>query len=247
MLMEDFKIYPAIDLRKGMVVRLLRGDPALQTTYGDDPAEVAHSWLSCGAKWLHVINLDGAFGEQDSKNLLGLQQILKVVKSARTSVQVQFGGGLRSLDDIEYALEIGVNRAILGTVAIEHPDLLEKALQIHGSQCIALAIDAKDNRVAVRGWTRETTIDPIALGKQFHKMGLRTAIFTNINQDGSGAGVDLKSSKEIASATGLSVLAAGGVASIEDVRRVREAGLSGVIIGRALYDGTINLLEALSC
>jgi phosphoribosylformimino-5-aminoimidazole carboxamide ribotide isomerase len=136
---------------------------------------------------------------------------------------------------------------ILGTVAIENPDLLEKAINTYGQHCIVLAIDAKENQVAVRGWTKETTIDPVSLGKRFYKMGLRTAIFTNINQDGSGEGVDFDNTKIIASATGLSMIAAGGVASLEDIRRVREAGLSGVIIGRALYDGTISLKEALAC
>ena len=245
--MGEFTVYPAIDLRAGKVVRLLRGDPTYQTTYGDDPAEVARQWLACGASWLHVINLDGAFGETDSKNLTALQDIMNAVKSISSSVQVQVGGGLRSLEEIKNTLSTGVSRVILGTIAIENPDLLENALQHYSNRAIVLAIDARDNQIAIRGWTKETATDPISLGKQFYKMGLRTAIYTNIQRDGSGDGVDIDSTKEIASATGLSMIAAGGVASLEDVRRVRDAGLSGVIIGRALYDGTIDLKEALTC
>ena len=245
--MGEFKVYPAIDLRAGKVVRLLRGDPTYQTTYGDDPAEVARQWLACGASWLHVINLDGAFGETDSKNLTALQDIMNAVKSISSSVQVQVGGGLRSLEEIKNTLSTGVSRVILGTIAIENPDLLENALQHFSDRAIVLAIDARDNQIAIRGWTKETATDPISLGKRFYKMGLRTAIYTNIQRDGSGDGVDIDSTKEIASATGLSMIAAGGVASLEDVRRVRDAGLSGVIIGRALYDGTIDLKEALTC
>jgi len=247
MLMGEFTVYPAIDLRAGKVVRLLRGDPTYQTTYAQDPAEVARRWLACGTTWLHVVNLDGAFGDQDPKNLTALQEIMNAVKTISPSVQVQFGGGLRSLGEIECALSTGVSRVILGTVAIENPDLLDNALQRYSNRAIVLAIDARDNQIAIRGWTKETTIDPISLGKQFYTMGLRTAIFTNINRDGSGDGVDLDNTKEIASATGLSMIAAGGVASLEDVRRVRAARLGGVIIGRALYDGTIDLKEALTC
>lgn len=245
--MSEFMIYPAIDLRAGKVVRLLRGDPTYQTTYAQDPSEVARRWLECGAAWLHVINLDGAFGEQDSKNLTALQEVINTVKSTSPSAQVQFGGGLRSLGEIDRALSTGVSRVILGTVAIENPDLMENALQRYSSQAITMAIDARGNQIAIRGWTKETTTDPTSLGKRFYKMGLRTAIFTNINRDGSGEGVDLDNTKEIASATGLSMIAAGGVASLQDVLRVKEAGLSGLIIGRALYDGTIVLEEALTC
>ena len=245
--MRDFTIYPAIDLRAGKVVRLLRGDPAQQTTYGEDPAEVARHWLASGATWLHVVNLDGALGEPDLNNFAALKDIVYAVKSTSPAAQIQFGGGLRSLDDIESALATGISRVILGTIAIEKPDLLENALDTFSNQCVVLAIDAKDNHVAVRGWTKGTTIDPISLGKQFYKMGLRTAIYTNINLDGSGEGVDIVTSKEIASITGLSIIASGGVASLDDVRHVKEAGLSGVIIGRAIYDGKFKLEEALTC
>ncbi|MCJ7660685.1 MAG: 1-(5-phosphoribosyl)-5-[(5-phosphoribosylamino)methylideneamino]imidazole-4-carboxamide isomerase [Anaerolineales bacterium] len=245
--MRDFTIYPAIDLRAGKVVRLLRGDPSSQTTYGDNPAKTARRWLAYGATWLHVINLDGAFSEPDLNNLAALKDIVNAVKSTSAAAQIQFGGGLRSLDTIENALSTGISRVILGTVAIEKTNLLENALRTFGNHCIVLAIDAKDNQVAVRGWTKRTAIDPISLGDQFYKMGLRTAIYTNINLDGSGEGVDIAASKEIASATGLSIIASGGVATLEDVRLVQQAGLAGVIIGRALYDGTINLQEALTC
>jgi len=245
--MQDFTVYPAIDLRAGKVVRLLRGDPAFQTTYGNDPAEIARRWFTSGASWIHVINLDGAFGEKGTKNSAALKEIVKAAKSSSPIPQVQFGGGLRSLEDIDQAITAGVSRVILGTIAIENPDLLEKALHLYGSDCVALAIDAKNNQVAVHGWTKQTKTDPISLGKRFYNLGLRTAIFTNIIRDGSGEGVDVTTTKRVAAATGLSMIASGGVASLEDILQVRKAGLSGVIIGRALYEGTIDLEEALTC
>lgn len=245
--MQDFTVYPAIDLRAGKVVRLLRGDPAFQTTYGDDPAEIAHRWLASGATWLHVINLDGAFGEQGTKNFAALQGIVNAAKSSSPTAQVQFGGGLRSQEDIDRALSAGIRRVILGTIAIENPGLLDKALYRYGDDCVALAIDAKNNQVAVRGWTIETATDPISLGNRFYQLGIRTAIYTNINRDGSGEGVDVATTRNLATTTGLSVIASGGVASLEDILQVRKAGLSGVIIGRALYEGTIKLEEALTC
>ena len=245
--MQDFTVYPAIDLRAGKVVRLLRGDPAFQTTYGNDPAEIAHRWLASGASWIHVINLDGAFGEKGTQNSAALKEIVNAAISSAPIAQVQFGGGLRSLEDIDQALSAGISRVILGTIAIENPDLLEKALHLYGNDCVALAIDAKNNQVAVHGWTKQTKTDPISLGKRFYNLGLRTAIFTNIIRDGSGEGVDFTTTKRVAAATGLSMIASGGVASLEDILQVRKAGLSGVIIGRALYEGTIDLEEALTC
>jgi phosphoribosylformimino-5-aminoimidazole carboxamide ribotide isomerase len=245
--MKDFIVYPAIDLRGGSVVRLSQGDPQRQTIYGRDPGEIARQWLSAGARWLHVVNLDGAFGDRDAANRAALTTILKVVIQAGSAEGVQFGGGLRSLADVETIIALGVRRAILGTAAIEAQDLVKEAVAHFGPDRIAVAIDARDNQVRVRGWTQRAQVDPITLGEQLCDLSVRNVIFTNIARDGVGTGVDVESTRRLAEATGLSVIASGGVASLEDVQAVRTAGLSGVIVGRALYEGKIDLEEALQC
>lgn len=245
--MDAFDVYPAIDLRSGLVVRLSQGDPARQTVYGDDPGAVARKWLAAGARWMHAVNLDGAFGDSDTLNRRALQSILQAAAAAGGERRVQFGGGLRSLDDVERAMDMGVSRVIMGTAAIEAPALVTEAIAHFGAQRVGVGIDARDNQVRVRGWTQAVSLDPIALGKELVGMGVDTVVFTNIARDGLGVGVDVAATRRLAQATGLSVIASGGVASLEDVRRVRDAGLSGVIIGRALYDGTMDLEEVLTC
>ncbi len=242
--MSPFTVYPAIDLRAGKVVRLVQGDPARQTVYDDNPAKIARQWLAAGASWLHVVNLDGAFGHQDTNNLQALNAILAAVAGRG---HVQFGGGLRSLDDIERVLSLEAGRVILGTAAIESPDMVAEAIARFGAEKIGVGIDARDHQVQVRGWVRAAGIDPITLGKELARLKVRTAVYTNIARDGVGSGVDVAASQRLAEETGLSVIAAGGVASLADVQRVREAGLSGVIIGRALYEGQVSLEEALQC
>ena len=245
--MSAFAVYPAIDLRSGLVVRLSQGDPARQTVYDDDPGAVAQKWFAAGARWLHVVNLDGAFGDADAGNRRALGSILEAADAAGGERRVQFGGGLRSLDDVEQAIAMGVSRVIMGTAAIETPELVTEAVAQFGARRVGVGVDARDNQVRVRGWTRAVSVDPVALGKTLVGMGVGTVVFTNIARDGVGTGVDVVATRHLAEATGLSVIASGGVASLEDVRRVRDAGLSGVIIGRALYDGTVDLEEVLSC
>jgi phosphoribosylformimino-5-aminoimidazole carboxamide ribotide isomerase len=240
--MNPFTVYPAIDLRAGAVVRLVRGNPAQQTVYGDDPAGVASRWLAAGATWLHVVDLDGALtgsthgldGEQEPDNLRALGEILA---TAAGRASVQFGGGLRALTDIERVLSLGVDRVILGTAAIESPELVAEAVAHFGAERVA----------KVRGWTRPADVDPITLGKRLVKLGVRTVVYTDISRDGVGSGVDVQGTRQLAEEIGLSVIASGGVASLGDIRQVRAAGLSGIIIGRALYQGAISLKEALVC
>mgnify|MGYP005842654611 FL=1 len=232
-------IYPAIDLRGGRVVRLKQGDPARLTTYSDDPVETARRWLEAGAAWLHVVNLDGAFGESEDVNLSALEAIL------RLGAQVQFGGGMRSLDAVARALDLGVSRAILGTMAVENPDQVAQALARFGAEKIAVGIDARDGLVRTRGWQASSGLPALDLALRIRTLGLRTVIFTDIRRDGLGGGLNLAATKELADASGLDVIASGGVHTLSDVRAVKEAGLAGVIIGRALYDGTIELGEAL--
>ena len=235
----SFTIYPAIDLRGGKVVRLKEGDPARMTAYSDDPVETGQRWSSAGASWLHVVNLDGAFGERDDVNRSALEAILKL------DSQVQFGGGLRSLAEIERALDLGVSRVVLGTVAIEQPAVVEAALKKFGSESIAVGIDARDGLVRVRGWQGASGVSAIDLVLQMRTLGLRTVIFTDVSRDGLGSGLNIPATRELADVSGLAVIASGGVHTLDDVIAARDANLSGVIIGRALYEGTIDLSEAL--
>ncbi|GAB4448622.1 MAG: 1-(5-phosphoribosyl)-5-[(5-phosphoribosylamino) methylideneamino]imidazole-4-carboxamide isomerase [Anaerolineales bacterium] len=232
-------VYPAIDLRGGRVVRLQQGDPARMTWYSDDPAGTARRWLEAGAEWLHVVNLEGAFGERDALNRQALEAILKC------GARVQFGGGMRSLKAVARALDLGVSRVVLGTAAVENPDMVAQALTRFGAEKIAVGIDARDGRVRTRGWQTDGGVRPLDLALHLRALSLRTVIFTDIRRDGLGSGLNLAATREIADAGGLEVIASGGVHTLADVRAVKEAGLAGVIIGRALYEGALDLREAL--
>ena len=236
----SFTVYPAIDLRGGKVVRLKEGDPARMTAYSDDPAETARRWLDAGATWLHVVNLDGAFGESDNANRAALESILKL------GARVQFGGGMRSLTAIEAALSLGVSRVVLGTIAIEQPDVVADALTRFGAERIAVGIDARDGLVRTRGWKDDSGVKATDLALQMRTLGLATVIFTDVSRDGLGSGLNIPSTRELAEVSGLDVIASGGVHTIEDVVAAKDAGLAGVIIGRALYDGTVDLKETIS-
>ena len=239
----SFTIYPAIDLRAGRVVRLKEGDPARMTAYSDDPAETARRWLHEGASWLHVVNLDGAFGEHDTANQQALLSILKVTNEFDT--QVQFGGGLRSLDSIAHALELGVSRVVLGTIAIEQPELIADALTRFGAERIAVGIDARDGLVRVRGWQDNSGISATDLALHMQTLGLYTVIFTDVRRDGLGSGLNIDATRVLAEVSGLDVIASGGVHTLEDVLAARDADLAGVIVGRAIYEGTLDLKIAL--
>jgi phosphoribosylformimino-5-aminoimidazole carboxamide ribotide isomerase len=239
----SFTVYPAIDLRAGKVVRLREGDPGRMTVYGDDPAQTARRWLSAGARWLHVVNLDGAFGESDNANRAALESVLQVAKEF--GARVQFGGGMRSKDNVEDVLALGVQRAVLGTAAVEQPEIVSEAVRTHGAERIAVAIDARDGLVRVRGWKDESGVSATDLALRMRTLGLRTVIFTDVSRDGLGSGLNISSTRELAWLSGLDVIASGGVHTIEDVRAAKDANLAGVIVGRALYEGTINLKDAL--
>ena len=251
--MIKITIYPAIDLRDSKVVRLAQGDLQRQTVYGSDPAGVARRWIEAGAQWLHIVNLSGAFtgsaargwdASEIEKNLTALQSILQEINN---QAKVQFGGGLRSLDDVEKVLAMGVTRAILGTVAVESPELITRAVERFGADRVGVSIDARDNVVRVRGWTAGSNLTPTMLGKALVKQGIRTVVYTDISRDGVGTGVNIPATRRLARKTGLLIIASGGVASLDDVIRARDANLDGIIIGRALYDGRIDLEEALRC
>jgi phosphoribosylformimino-5-aminoimidazole carboxamide ribotide isomerase len=239
----SFTIYPAIDLRAGKVVRLKEGDPARMTSYSDDPAATAMRWLQAGASWLHVVNLDGAFGERDSANLLALTSILQVAK--QWEAKVQFGGGMRSLDAMEAILSLGVSRVILGTIAVENPELVAAALTRFGTEQVAVGIDARDGLVRVRGWKDGSGISANDMARQMRTLGLQTIIFTDVSRDGLGSGLNIAATRQLADASGLDVIASGGVHTMDDVLAAQRAGLAGAIIGRALYENTVDLSEAI--
>lgn len=238
--MSPFTIFPAIDLRAGKIVRLAQGDPTRQTTYGDDPREQAEQFKAAGAAWIHVINLSGAFGEDANANLKALEAIISV------GLQVEFGGGIRDEETVRVPLEMGAARVFLGTAAIQNPALVDWAVAQYGPGRIAADIGVRDGAVMVKGWQESTPLTMLEAGARFRRQGLEWCVLTDVRRDGVGSGVDVSSAVELQNATGLQVVASGGVSTLEDVRRVREAGLAGVIIGRALYDGKLTLEAAIS-
>ncbi len=232
-----FTIFPAIDLRNGKVVRLAQGDPDRQTTYGDDPLFWAERWQFEGAEWLHVINLSGAFDEDPNANIVALKTILT------TGMKVEFGGGIREEENIRTALDLGVARVFLGTATVQNPELVDWAIAEYGPQRIAGDIGARDGQVMVKGWQQATPLTVLEVGHRLRDQGVAWCVFTDVKRDGVGTGVDVSSAVELQQATGLQIVGSGGVSTLEDVRRTREAGLAGVIIGRALYEGKLSIAE----
>jgi phosphoribosylformimino-5-aminoimidazole carboxamide ribotide isomerase len=235
---SSFTVFPAIDLRGGQVVRLKEGDPNRQTSYSPDPASTARRWISAGARWLHVVNLDGAFGEAGDANQQALRAILE--ETGPAGVAVQFGGGLRSLHAVQAALDLGVQRVVLGTVIVEQPQIMEASLARWGRERIAAGLDARDGLVQVRGWQSSTALQVGSLAASLEQAGLRWLIFTDIARDGLQTGLNLPATVALARQSGLDVIASGGVSRLEDARHAKQAGLSGVIVGRALYESSID-------
>ncbi|MBN1231327.1 MAG: 1-(5-phosphoribosyl)-5-[(5-phosphoribosylamino)methylideneamino]imidazole-4-carboxamide isomerase [Anaerolineales bacterium] len=241
---NEFIIYPAIDLRAGKVVRLSQGDPNAQKEYSNAPLEVAARWVSQGADWLHVVNLDGAFSEAQNGNL---NTIRDIVSQFSEKVKVQVGGGFRSLEDIREAVDYGVTRIVVGTAAIEIPDFTKQCLEVFNPESIAFGLDALNGVLKSRGWQKDTGIKIEDFASQLMDYGARTIIYTDISRDGMERGVDIINTQALLSQTGLRVIASGGVSSLEDIRKVKDAGLNGVIIGRALYEKHFTLEEAITC
>ncbi len=234
-------IFPAIDLRNGCVVRLQQGRADAETIYSDDPAQVAARWQSEGAEWLHVVNLDGAFGEIASANQRELTRILSGVW-----IPVQFGGGLRDIATIGAAFALGVARIVIGTAAIENPALVSDAIARFGAKRIVVGIDARDGMVATRGWREQSEISAIDLAKQMRERGVARIVYTDIVRDGMLRGIDADAMAELARTANVRVIASGGVAGLDDIVALRTYNeVEGVIVGQALYTGAINLREAI--
>jgi phosphoribosylformimino-5-aminoimidazole carboxamide ribotide isomerase len=233
-------IYPAIDMRGGKVVRLQEGDPDRQTTFSDDPVATAQRWIDQGAQWIHMVNLDGAF-DQANTNLGVLSAI------AALPVRVQFGGGLRSLADMGSAINAGAARIVLGTVAIQQPQLVDQALALYGTDRVCIGLDARDGKVTTHGWSQTNDISPIELGSIMAARGVTHALYTDVNNDGLLSGGSIDATIALGAATGLRVIASGGISSVEEIRRLNESGyVAGAIIGMALYQDKLELRDAIA-
>lgn len=232
-------VYPAIDLRGGKVVRLMEGDPNRQTIFSEDPIATAKNWVEQGAEWIHMVNLDGAFGNSNH-NLDILKQVTNL------NVNVQFGGGLRSLDDIETALSLGAKRVVIGTLAAKDPEKVSEAIEKFGTEQICVAMDAKNGFVTTEGWTENTTLTPVEFGRLMKKRGVEHALYTDVSRDGSMLGVNIHDTVALARNTELKVIASGGVSKMIEIAELTKSGVvAGVIIGMALYRDEIGLDEAL--
>jgi phosphoribosylformimino-5-aminoimidazole carboxamide ribotide isomerase len=241
MKINKFSIIPAIHLRNGEVVRFTKGDISQPTVFHTDPIACARQWIDEGAQWLQVVNLDAAFDEEARNNWELITQM------AGLDVNIQFGGGIRSLDDVDWAMKSGIERVILGTVAVEDPQVMAQAIARYGSDAIVLGIDADaSGEVKTHGWQAAGSVQATALAIQMRQLGVTTAVHTSIHRDGSMTGVDLETSIELARVSGLRIIVGGGIGSIKDLRECfNKDGIDGVIIGKALYNGEVNLRKAL--
>ncbi|SFR43268.1 1-(5-phosphoribosyl)-5-[(5-phosphoribosylamino)methylideneamino]imidazole-4-carboxamide isomerase [Litoreibacter janthinus] len=233
-------LYPAIDLKDGNCVRLYKGEMEQATVFNDNPAAQAMAFVNAGCEWLHLVDLNGAFAGEPV-NGAAVDAILE-----QTKVPAQLGGGIRDMATIERWLNKGLARVILGTVAVEDPDLVREAARAFPGQ-VAIGLDARNGFVATRGWAEETNIEVTDLARQFEDAGVAALIYTDINRDGAMQGPNVEATAALARAVSIPVIASGGVSSLDDLRALKATGapLNGAISGRALYDGAIDLKEAL--
>jgi phosphoribosylformimino-5-aminoimidazole carboxamide ribotide isomerase len=234
-------IFPAIDIRGGKCVRLTKGDFSQETVFSDRPEEMAKKWAAQGAQYLHVVDLDGALAGK-SVNLAAIEAIIEAV-----SIPIELGGGIRTMENIEMLLALGVERVILGSVAVREPELVREACTKFGER-IVVGIDAKDGIVAVDGWGVSGDVQAPVLAKQMAAAGVRHIIYTDISRDGMLSGVNVEATADLARAAGIQVIASGGVSCLEDIRQVKaaaSAGIEGVIVGKAIYTGALDLPAAL--
>ena len=232
-------LYPAIDLKDGQCVRLLRGEMSAATVFSDDPAAQARAFEDAGCRWIHLVDLNGAF-EGRPVNGAAVEAVLAAV-----SVPVQLGGGIRSMETVELWLAKGVARVILGTAALRDPDLVRAAAKAHPGR-IAVGIDARGGRVAVEGWAETSEVDAVNLARRFEDAGVAAIVHTDIDRDGAMQGPNVEATAALARAVSIPVIASGGVSSMTDLHALKACGapLDGVISGRALYDGRLDPAEA---
>ena len=235
-------LYPAIDLKDGQCVRVLHGDLSTATVFNTEPDAQARAWAEAGFDWLHVVDLNGSV-EGKAVNGSAVEAILKAV-----SIPVQLGGGIRTLEGVEGWIEAGVSRVILGTAAVRDPELVKTAARLWPEQ-VAVSVDVRKGQVAVEGWTADSGLDAISVARRFEDAGVAALIITDIDRDGALMGFNIEVFGAIADAVDIPVIAAGGLASVRDIERLRAwpgAPIAGAVLGRALYTGAIGPLEALS-
>ena len=232
-------LYPAIDIRGGRCVRLIEGDFNRETAYDSDPSAAARRWVEAGAEWLHIVDLDGAVEGRP----ISRQAVARI--RASVDVSIQLGGGLRQLTDLEAVFDAGVNRAILGTVALRDPELVISAVA-RWSDRIAVALDARDGRLATDGWLGQTDTRAVEVAQRLAQRRVRHFVYTDIRRDGTLSGPNLEGLSELVEKVDADVIASGGIGSLDDIKAAANVGATGAIIGRALYDGRVDLAEALA-
>lgn len=231
-------IYPAVDVREGKCVRLTQGEFNKETVYSDNPVEMALRWEKMGAQYLHVVDLDGA--------RTGKAQNIAVISemAVKMGIPVQLGGGIRTIEMIETILCKGIERVILGTSAVKDPELVKRAVKTFENN-VVIGIDAKDGMVAIEGWEKTSEFKAIEFAKKMEDLGAKTIIYTDISRDGMLNGPNLKAMEDMVKAVKIDIIASGGVGKIEDIKNLKEVGVSGAIVGRALYTGDVDLKQAI--
>ncbi|MGM9579672.1 MAG: 1-(5-phosphoribosyl)-5-[(5-phosphoribosylamino)methylideneamino]imidazole-4-carboxamide isomerase [Anaerovibrio sp.] len=235
-------IFPAIDIRGGKCVRLFKGDFAQETVFSDKPEEMAAKWEAQGGKFLHLVDLDGALAGK-SVNLDVVRRIVDTVK-----IPVELGGGIRTMENIDEVLALGVQRVILGSVAVKNPALVKEACQKYGDR-VVVGIDAKDGIVAVDGWGVSGDVEVTVLAREMAKAGVKTIIYTDISRDGTLSGVNVEATARLARESGVKIVASGGVKSLDDIKALlpyEKEGIEGVIVGKSIYTGSLDLQEAVA-
>jgi phosphoribosylformimino-5-aminoimidazole carboxamide ribotide isomerase len=238
----NFEVIPAVDMRNGKCVQLVQGVPGSEIISLDDPFAVAFDWVEKGAKTLHLVDLDGAI-EGKRKNAQTVERIVKACKGKGVNIQV--GGGIRNFEDAAALLKLGVSRVILGTAALQDPELVKSLADAFGNEFITVALDAKNGKILIKGWTEECMQTPVGMGRKFEELGAGSLLFTNIDTEGLMQGVNPIPTKELVESVSIPVIASGGVSSLQDLRILKETGASGVVVGSALYTGRFTLEEAI--
>lgn len=232
------KLYPAIDLKDGNCVRLIQGDYNQVTIYGDNPAQMAKQWERLGGDYLHIVDLDGA-KEGKGINDEAIRQIVEAI-----DIPIELGGGIRTLEDIQAKLDMGVDRVILGSAAIKNKELVQQAITQFGADKIVIGVDAKAGMVAIEGWLEVTDRSALEFCKELEQIGVQTVIYTDIAKDGMMQGPNIEETQKLIESTGLNIIASGGVSTLEDLKKLEAINVYGAIIGKALYIGAIQLEEA---
>jgi phosphoribosylformimino-5-aminoimidazole carboxamide ribotide isomerase len=233
------QIYPAIDIKDGKAVRLTQGDFDAVTVFNDDPVTAAKAWIDNGASYLHIVDLDGA--------RYGKSFIIDIIKNIRAQydIPIQTGGGVRTIEDVTARIEAGASRVIIGTAAVKNPELVKQAVELYGDK-VAVGVDAKNGMVAISGWEEVSDVFAVDLCLKMKDYGVKTVIYTDISKDGMMSGPNVESTKALIDATGLNVIASGGVSTMADVENVNTIGSAGVIIGKALFNGALDLKEVVA-